>query len=254
MILLLSGAIAGTVITKRLIQEGYQLVAVPFREGDLKRAPRGGNRRVDIIDTERNKLSVLLEQKAIQAVLDLSGPFWDRGAKQVKEMCRRRGIPFLCYLPRVIETRGRGQIYPVLSWPEAAQCAADLGDTIFLTTGSYNLEHFLDTIKDQRVRVAVRITPEYKVMRKCQELGLGPRDIVAMQGPFSKEMNRATFKSYQASVIVTRESGRKGGMDTKISAAFSLGIPVVMIKHDQAGAGIVVRTSDEVVEKLESVL
>ena len=36
MILLLSGAIAGTVITKRLIQEGYQLVAVPFREGDLK--------------------------------------------------------------------------------------------------------------------------------------------------------------------------------------------------------------------------
>ncbi|MEG3071352.1 MAG: precorrin-6A/cobalt-precorrin-6A reductase [Candidatus Syntrophopropionicum ammoniitolerans] len=67
-------------------------------------------------------------------------------------------------------------------------------------------------------------------------------------------MNRATFKSYQASVIVTRESGRKGGMDTKISAASSLQIPVVMIKQNPADGDIIVRTDDEIVEKLELVL
>lgn len=254
MILLLSGTTAGTEITTRLIQEGYQLVAIPSRERDPKRAPHAGNRRLDIMDPEGRKLADLLEQKAVQAVLDLSGPFPDRTAKQVKEMCRRKGLPFLCYLPQVVETQSRALIYPVFSWTEAARCAAGLGDTIFLTTGSYNLGGFLDSIKDRPVRVVVRITPEYKVMRKCQELGLRPRDIVAMQGPFSKEMNQATFKSYQASVIVTRESGRKGSMGTKLSAASSLRIPVVMIKHNPDGTDIIVRTDDEIVKKLELVL
>ncbi|MEG3071354.1 MAG: hypothetical protein RQM92_11520 [Candidatus Syntrophopropionicum ammoniitolerans] len=41
MILLLSGTTAGTEITTRLIQEGYQLVAIPSRERDPKMQATG---------------------------------------------------------------------------------------------------------------------------------------------------------------------------------------------------------------------
>jgi len=137
---------------------------------------------------------------------------------------------------------------------EAARKAAGLGKTIFLTTGSNNLEVFLDSVKGQNLRLVVRVIPEHKVIKKCQDLGLAPKDIVAMQGPFSKEMNRITFKSYNASVIVTKDSGKAGGTDTKISAALSLNIPVVVIKRGKAGECNVVRTYNEIIEMLETVL
>jgi precorrin-6A/cobalt-precorrin-6A reductase len=77
----------------------------------------------------------------------------------------------------------------------------------------------------------VRVLPDHNVVKKCQELGLRPKDIIAMQGPFSKEMNRLMFKTFNASVVVIKESGRAGGTETKMSAALSLKIPVVVIKR-----------------------
>ena len=37
-----------------------------------------------------------------------------------------------------------------------------------------------------------------------------------MQGPFSKEINKALFKFYGADILLTRDSGLDGGTDTKI--------------------------------------
>lgn len=253
MILLLSGAGEGREITDRLLREGYKLITIASTGYGRRQALHDGSREAVTGELGRKELTDLLEQKAVKAVVDLSCPFPGRTSKLVKEVCDRRGILRLCYMPEEIGLADNALINPVFSWAEAAHKAAGLGDTIFLTTGSNNLEIFLDSIKDEGLRIVVRVLPEHRVVKKCQELGLAPRDIIAMQGPFSKEMNRATFKSYKASVVVTRDSGKAGGIDTKISAALSLNIPVVVIKRDRAGDGIMVRTYDEVVKMLESV-
>ncbi len=201
----------------------------------------------------RKELASLLEQKAVKAVVDFTHPFSGRISNLMEELCDQRGILRLRYLRDETNLPDNSLIYPVSSWTEAAYKAASLGKTVFLTTGSNNLEVFLDSVKGQNLRLVVRVFPEHKVVKKCQDLGLAPKDIVAMQGPFSKEMNRITFKSYNASVIVTKDSGKAGGTDTKISAALSLNIPVVIIKRGKTGAGILVRTYNEIIEMLETV-
>jgi len=40
------------------------------------------------------------------------------------------------------------------------------------------------------------------------------------------------FKMYKASVIVTKDSGKAGGTATKIDAALSLKIPIVIVKSN----------------------
>lgn len=254
MILLLSGTSEGREITARLSREGYKLITVASTEQGCRQALHDGSQEAVTGELGRKDLANLLEQKAVKAVVDLSHPFPGRTSKLVKEMCDQRGILRLRYMREEIELPENPLIYPVFSWAEAAHKAASLGGTLFLTTGSNNLEVFLDSIKDKSLRIVVRILPEYRIVKKCQELGFAPRDIVAMQGPFSKEMNRITFKSYNASVVVTKDSGKAGGIDTKISAALSLNIPVVIIKRDKSGDGIMVRTYEEVVKMLESVL
>ena len=52
-----------------------------------------------------------------------------------------------------------------------------------------------------------------------------------MQGPFSLELNRELYKKYMAEVIVTKDSGRVGGTDTKAAAAMELGLPLVLIER-----------------------
>lgn len=112
-----------------------------------------------------------------------------------------------------------------------AACVEALKKTegkIFLTTGSKELSAFCreETI---RKRLVVRVLPGMESLRECVRNGLEGRQIIAMQGPFSKEMNLAMIRQYQASVLVTKESGKTGGEDTKLAAAGEAQIPSCII-------------------------
>ena len=112
-----------------------------------------------------------------------------------------------------------------------AACVEALKKTegkIFLTTGSKELSAFCRE-KTIRKRLVVRVLPGMESLRECVRNGLEGRQIIAMQGPFSKEMNLAMIRQYQASVLVTKESGKTGGEDTKLAAAGEAQIPSYII-------------------------
>ena len=50
-----------------------------------------------------------------------------------------------------------------------------------------------------------------------------------MQGPFSKELNLAMLRSIGAAWMVTKEAGRAGGFEEKMTAAKEAGVKVVLI-------------------------
>ena len=119
--------------------------------------------------------------------------------------------------------------------------------TIFLTTGSKELSAFCreETI---RKRLVVRVLPGMESLQECVRNGLEGRQIIAMQGPFSKEMNLAMIRQYQASVLVTKESGKTGGEDTKLAAAGEAQIPsYIILRPDEKTP---VMDMDEVLEQL----
>ena len=131
-----------------------------------------------------------------------------------------------------------------------AACVEALKKTegkIFLTTGSKELSVFCreETI---RKRLVVRVLPGMESLRECVRNGLEGRQIIAMQGPFSKEMNLAMIRQYQASVLVTKESGKTGGEDTKLAAAGEAQIPsYIILRPDEKTP---VMDMDEVLEQL----
>ena len=131
-----------------------------------------------------------------------------------------------------------------------AACVEALKKTegkIFLTTGSKELSVFCreETI---RKRLIVRVLPGMESLRECVRNGLEGRQIIAVQGPFSKEMNLAMIRQYQASVLVTKESGKTGGEDTKLAAAGEAQIPsYIILRPDEKTP---VMDMDEVLEQL----
>lgn len=102
--------------------------------------------------------------------------------------------------------------------------------TILLTTGTKDLEKFV-TIKEYNKRIYVRTLPMFESLKICNELGFLSKNIICMQGPFSVELNLAILRHINAKFIVTKESGKVGGVDNKIEAAKLLNIKVLVIKR-----------------------
>ena len=82
-------------------------------------------------------------------------------------------------------------------------------------------------------------------------MGYSPPDLVAMQGPFSEEVNLALWRHFGVDVVVTKESGPAGGLGEKLSAASRLGIPVVMIKRPPEPPDAVGSVEEAVKQALE---
>ncbi|KUO49779.1 MAG: hypothetical protein APF76_00615 [Desulfitibacter sp. BRH_c19] len=230
MILLIVGVKEGVEIAEKIATEGYSIGILAKNKTCLERLKKSackdfllkGNVFQDMINSdEASKISCIID-----ADLEISNNFQNIACSLSKKPT------YIRYLREELELPKEPLIRTVYSFEEAVDevRGKEVG-TIFLTTGSYNLEKFIksDSLTDRRI--VVRVLPDWKVIKKCQDIGVVSKDIIAMQGPFSVRINKATFKMCNADIIVTRDSGKSGGTDNKIAAALELKIPIVVIKR-----------------------
>lgn len=192
------------------------------------------------------------------AILDVSHPSNRTKFAAISQWCEQQDIPYLRLERPETKIPNSPLIFPVHNWEEALlqlmQCSGAMylekkrQVTIFVTTGSHQLESIINCSFSGPVRLVVRVLPEGRIVQKCMDMGLHPRNIVAMQGPFSKELNRVLFKFYGADILLTRDSGHEGGTDTKISAALELGLNIVLIKKNTVSSGMTVNSVNELLD------
>lgn len=240
MILVLAGTSEGRKIVEALADKGYQVLAAastPY--GGSLLATCGAKEIIDRPLTEKD-LSCLLCRKEINAVVDATHPFATQITRLASSLADEKGIPYFRFSRPELVLPDYPSLFAVEGFKEAAEVACKLGEVIFLTTGSKNLDVFVSEARKQGRRLVVRILPEPEVLESCLKKGLSPHDLIAMQGPFNSELNKALLRYFKASVLVTKESGRTGGTDSKIEAAMELGIPVVVVlRPKEPDSGIV---------------
>lgn len=115
---------------------------------------------------------------------------------------------------------------------EFASAADGLDGNILLTTGSKELAKYCDAVlPDTLSRTYVRVLPSEESLGICSRCGISFANIIAMQGPFSYEMNRAMMKDLEIRHIFTKESGPTGGFEEKIRAASDMAVSVHVLKR-----------------------
>lgn len=230
MIFVAAGTQDGRELTALLLKKGYDVTAsVVSRYGEQLLAASGSSHLV-INDEPLDEKGLLayLPQHDIRLFVDASHPYAVHVSENAMAACRRLGIPYIRYERSLAELSYDG-IIVVHSYEEAAEQAAANGRTVFLTTGSRNLQRFTASESLKDCVLVARVLPTAEVLALCERLGLTPKQIVALQGPFSTELNKELFLKYHADVIVTKNSGVIGGTDTKFAAAAELGLPVIVI-------------------------
>ena len=109
--------------------------------------------------------------------------------------------------------------------------------TVLVTTGSKELAKYT-AIPDYKERIFARILPDSQALLNSETLGFPRNHMIAMQGPFSLEMNIATMHMTGAKYLVTKESGHAGGFLDKIHAAESVGATALVIGRPLKETGI----------------
>ena len=188
------------------------------------------------IQVRQGRLSVeemrsLLAENSYFAIVDATHPFATEVTKNIKQSAEGTGLPLF----RLARDLGEA---PELTeqchyFASAEACAEELSQgegRILLTTGSKELEAFCKK-EALRKRLVVRVLPGRESMELCWKNGLEGKQIIAMQGPFTKEMNLATIRQYGITGLVMKESGKVGGADEKLEAAQEAGISCYVIRR-----------------------
>lgn len=131
-------------------------------------------------------------------------------------------------------------------------CAQALEHTkgnILLTTGSKDLAGYCH-LEQVKKRLYVRVLPGLESISLCFNQGLSGKQIIAMQGPFTVEMNEAVIRQYEIQCLVTKESGTSGGFPEKLKAAERAGIQIFVIGRPGEEEGL---SFSEVCVKLEEI-
>ena len=118
-----------------------------------------------------------------------------------------------------------------------ADVADSLSGNILITTGSKELSDYCDIVLHETLqRSYIRVLPSSESIGICEDHGIDRKNIIAMHGPFSYEMNKALMSEYGISHILTKDGGTSGGFEEKLRAASDLGVCVhVIVRPVSAG-------------------
>lgn len=172
--------------------------------------------------------------RQIEVVIDATHPYAQEVTNNIRQAAEAAGVKYM-RLIREMEKSESGQSQTenphVIYFPDHESCEQALLKTrgnIFLTTGSKDLEKYC-IHEEVKQRLIVRVLPGKESIALCEDRKLLGRQIIAMQGPFSEEMNAAVIHQYDIQCMVTKQSGKNGGFEEKLLAAKKAGIPLYVI-------------------------
>lgn len=172
------------------------------------------------------KMGTFIKTHQITKIVDLSHPYAVEVSKNAIKACDKYNLSYFRYLRESADTGSE------INFTSLSQCVDFLKTvqaTVYFTTGSKNIHQF-QKVRGKN-RFVYRVLPVENSIHECRINGLGLEDIVAIQGPFSKQLNIALFKEVKADYIVMKNSGPRGGTQEKIEACQELNIKPLIISR-----------------------
>lgn len=165
-----------------------------------------------------------LHTHRIELVVDLSHPYAVDVSRNARRACQDAGVRYMRYVRESSKIENASY---VASLSECLKFLQSVTGCVFFTTGSKNIPDF-EQVRGSN-RFVYRVLPMPESLEMCVRHQVPMRDIVAMLGPLSEELNAAMFREYQANYVVMKDSGKAGGTPQKIAACRQLDITPVIL-------------------------
>ncbi|MCR5342703.1 MAG: precorrin-6A reductase [Butyrivibrio sp.] len=181
-----------------------------------------------------SEMADIMRDGGFGIVVDATHPFATGASEEIRKASKEAGVKYLRLSRDTASGSEYGEdVFDVLNLDEAAGKLMEIGGSVLVLTGSKELKNLTSKL-GSNINIYARVLPNEDSLQKCKEAGLSGRQIIAMQGPFSKQMNIALIKETGVDAILTKESGQTGGFAEKLQAAKECGIKTVVIRNPES--------------------
>ena len=217
-VLVFAGTTEGRLLTERLEKENIPhtvCVATEYGALMLEKHPL---RTVHVGRMNQEEIQTFISSGNYAAVIDATHPYAELVTENIRQVTDAMELPYF-RVERVTDVSYLND--DVCHFKTVEECVRALEKTegnILLTTGSKELKGFCSS-EALKKRLYIRVLPAMESLTICEQNGIKGKQIIAMQGPFSVEMNEAMIRQYHIAHLVTKESGVCGGYGEKLEAA-----------------------------------
>jgi len=219
------------------IKKNYDayIMTTTTTEYGARLAMEGGSDDTIARPLPKDEIIKILTDEGFDILIDATHPFAAHITQTSAGIARELKIPYIRFERPItnLENIDTSHIHYVNSFDDA-------GKLIARKFSQGNVLHFAgantmaDIVKYVPVeRFYPRILKVENSIRKCDELGIDSSHIIPMTGAATLEENIDLIEKYDASVMITKESGEIGGVVEKIEAANQKDIAIIMIQRPE---------------------
>lgn len=243
MILVLGGTSESRDITELLFHNGFSIVYAATTEV-IKGLPDGIHRFVGCF--EKDSLLEIIQNRRIRCVVDATHPFATGISTLAIEVTKIVNLPYIRFERQMIsQIQQNTSVRYVDTVRDAAAHARMEHGAILATIGTRMLSDLCRELNDRKKDLIVRVLPCVESLKVCEALEIDPGRIIAMRGPFTKEFDRFCIKQYDASVMIAKESGERGGLHEKMDACREMGCMLIVIHRPKLVYPCLCSTAEE---------
>ena len=163
----------------------------------------------------------------VKLVIDATHPYAVQVSSNLMVVCQALSLNYCRYERSSVITAASPYISRFPDYDQAICYLQTTSGNILLSTGSNSLGLFTEKIDLDRLYV--RVLPIPKIIQKTIDTGIKSNHILAMQGPFSEEMNSATLLHWNIDYLVSKDSGLEGGIEEKVRSVEKMKNKLIII-------------------------
>ena len=241
------------------IKKNYDshILTTTTTEYGAKLAMEGGSDETIARPLPKDEIIKIIKDDGFDILIDATHPFASHITQTSTSIAHELKMPYIRFeRPSTnLENIETSHIHYVNSFDEAGKLIKSEfpNGNVLHFAGANTMEELLKSVSVDRFYP--RILKVESSMEKCEKLGIDPSHIIPMKGAASLEENIDLMEKYDASVMITKESGEVGGVIEKIEAASKSNVAVVMIqrpKIDELNKNDIVSNLYELDIKLKS--
>ncbi len=160
--------------------------------------------------------------------VDATHPYATEATRNIRTAAAAAGVAYHRLL-RPASALPAGSV--VLETPvQAAGYLAERPGNVLLATGAKELPAFAGL---DPARLYPRVLPTLAGITACEQAGIPHRNIIAMQGPFTGELNTAVMRQFHIAYMVTKDGGAAGGFTEKAAAAAQCDVQMIVLRRPE---------------------
>ncbi|HIQ38413.1 MAG TPA: precorrin-6A reductase [Methanothermococcus okinawensis] len=245
-ILIMGGTKDGIEISKRLRKMGFYTIITTKTDYGSKLAEKYSDIVISRESTDKT-LKDIVKEYNISILIDATHPFAVNASKRAIDVSRECKIPYIRY--ERPHRRYKDAIY-VRDFEEASKVALNMSKKNILYLGGIkNLKTVVKVIGKERLIARVLPTSVPEALKL-----LPSKNVIGMEGVFSKGLNKYILLDYNCDVLITKDSGDSGGLNEKVLGAKEANAKVIIVERPKLDYPLLFYSIEDLLECVENLI